>query len=220
MELRAEDIYTPDGDKVGSIERVVLDPKTKEVSHVVVEKGFLFPEEKVVPIDLLRPTADNGLILRQGPYTFDDLPNFIEQEYVPADVETASTAESTAKEMQPVYWYPPVGIGWWQGIAYRTAAESGFKRVTEFNIPKGTVALKEGARVLSSDDEHVGDVEEVLTEPEADRASHLVVSRGLLHKTKKLLPTSWISTILADEVFLSVPVHLVESLPDYEHPEK
>jgi len=218
--IAKEDIRTPEGDKVGSIERVVLDPQTKEVSHVVVEKGFLFPEEKVVPIDLLRPVAGNGLILRQGSYTFDDLPNFIEQEYVPAGVETASTVESTAKEIQPVYWYPPVGIGWWQGIAYRSAADSEFKRVTEINIPEGTVALKEGAKVLSSDDEHVGNVEMVLTEPEADRASHLVVSRGLLHKTQKLLPTSWISTILEDTILLFVPASLVESLPDYEHPEK
>jgi uncharacterized protein YrrD len=63
-------------------------------------------------------------------------------------------------------------------------------------------------------------VEKVLTEPEADRASHLVISQGLLTKSKKLIPTSWVSTMLEDEVFLSVPADLVESLPDYQHPEE
>ncbi|MGD8623910.1 MAG: PRC-barrel domain-containing protein [Anaerolineae bacterium] len=221
MELRVgEDIHTPKGDKVGSIERVVLDPKTREVSHVVVEKGFLFTEEKVVPIDLLAPQAGNGLALREGPYTLEDLPSFAENEYVPAGVESTPSVASPAAEMQPVYWYPPVGIGWWRGIDYRTTAEPELELVTEINIPEGTIALKEGARVLSSDDEHVGDVEKVLTEPEADRASHLVISQGLLTKSKKLIPTSWVSTMLEDEVFLSVPADLVESLPDYQHPEE
>lgn len=221
MELRAgADIHTPKGEKVGSIERVVLNPQTQEVSHVVVEKGFLFTEEKVVPIDLLAPQADDGLTLREGPYTLEDLPSFVENEYVPAGVETTPSVASSSEEMQPVYWYPPVGISWWRGVDYRATAEPGLERVTEINIPEGTIALKEGARVLSSDDEHVGDMEKVLTEPEADRASHLVISRGVLTKSKKLLPTSWVSTMLEDEVHLSVPADLVESLPDYQHPEE
>jgi sporulation protein YlmC with PRC-barrel domain len=39
---KGTDIYTADGEKVGSIDRVVLDLETREVTHVVVQKGFLF----------------------------------------------------------------------------------------------------------------------------------------------------------------------------------
>jgi uncharacterized protein YrrD len=87
---------------------------------------------------------------------------------------------------------------------------------TSRNIPEGTVALKRGAKVLSSDDEQVGDIEEVLTEPAADRATHLVISEGLLLKEKKLVPTQWISAVLEDTVVLAVDAQTVEDLPEYQ----
>jgi len=69
--------------------------------------------------------------------------------------------------------------------------------------------------VLSSDDEQVGDVEEVLTEPMADRATHLVISEGLLLKEKKLVPTHWITAVLEDSVVLAVDAETIEDLPEY-----
>ena len=42
-------IYNQNGDKVGSIDRLVIDPRTNEVTHIVVRKGFLFTKDKVIP---------------------------------------------------------------------------------------------------------------------------------------------------------------------------
>jgi len=44
-------VFTAEGDRVGSIEQVIVDPRTKEVSHVIVRQGFLSAEDKIVPID-------------------------------------------------------------------------------------------------------------------------------------------------------------------------
>ena len=38
------------GEKIGTLDRVVLDPETKEVTHIIVEKGWLFTENKVIQI--------------------------------------------------------------------------------------------------------------------------------------------------------------------------
>ncbi len=38
---RGAEGFTADGRKVGGIDRVVIDPRTREVSHVVIRKGFL-----------------------------------------------------------------------------------------------------------------------------------------------------------------------------------
>ena len=38
-------VITAGGQKVGRIDRVVLDPKSKELTHLVVKKGFLFTRE-------------------------------------------------------------------------------------------------------------------------------------------------------------------------------
>lgn len=230
MELtKGQDIITADGDKVGSIERIVLDPKTKEVSHIVIEKGLLLKESKVVPISMLGAETKDGIVLRDAEY-LDDLAPLRETDYIPAGLETAETRERGEK--QPVekareypaqfapryYWYPPVGVGWWRGLGTTTYVEPEYVRTVEFNIPEGTVALEEGAAVITSDDKHIGDVEEILTDPQENRATHFVISTGVLLKERKLVPTQWVSTILEKEVYLSVSSDLVDGLPKYESP--
>ena len=230
MELTSgKDIYTSDGEKVGSIERVVLEPETKEVTHVVIEKGFLFTESKVVPINMLGAETDEGIRLREEEF-FEDLATFRETDYIPAGLETEETRERAEKK--PVekakeypaqfapryYWYPPVGVGWWRGLGTATYVEPEYVRTVEFNIPEGTVALEEGAAVISSDDEHVGDVKQILTDPQENRATHFVISTGLLLKERKLVPTQWVSTILEKEVYLKVSSDLIKDLPEYKSP--
>jgi uncharacterized protein YrrD len=78
--------------------------------------------------------------------------------------------------------------------------------------------LKEGAKVLSEDDQYVGNVEQVLTDPEADRATHFVIAQGLLLKARKLIPIEWVADLGADEVHLAVDAKLLEELRDY-HPQ-
>lgn len=226
---KGKDIITAGGDKAGSIERVVLDPETKEVSHIVIEKGFLFTDSKVVPISMLGAETKEGIILRDGEY-LENLAPFRETEYVPAGLETPETRERDEK--QPVekareyparfapryYWYPPVGIGWWRGLGTTAYVKPEYVRIVEFNIPEGTIALEEGAAVIGSDDKHIGDVEEILTDPQENRATHIVISTGLLLKERKLVPTQWVSTMLEEEVYLSVSSDVVDGLPAYEPP--
>ena len=57
-------VYTSDGKDIGHIDRVVLNPRTKEVTHLVIRKGFLFSEDKLVPISLVAMGTGEGLTLR------------------------------------------------------------------------------------------------------------------------------------------------------------
>jgi uncharacterized protein YrrD len=230
MELKSgADVYGSDDKKLGTIERVVIDPRTKEVTHVVVDKGFFFGEDKVVPISLLGPVTEERVVLREGNYDFEDLPSFRETEYVRAEAETAETREVPPEPqreaaepslfVRPYYWYPPLGVGWWNGMGYPSPIESEFVRTVEINIPEGTVALEEGAQVIGSDDEPIGKVDEVMTDAETERVTHFIISEGLIFKEKKLIPAHWVQSILEDRVFLSVPSGVVKDLPDYEEVE-
>lgn len=214
------DVYTAQGDKVGEIDRVVIDPKTDEITHVVVKKGFLLTVDKVVPVSLIGPTIDDHVTLRETAGDLETLPNFEETHYVllGEEEEQEVVAQGQAHRL---YWYPPTRTAWW-----RTGGYLGYPGLfhsippyvvkTERNIPDGTVALKEGAKVISADDEHVGNVETVLTDPVENRVTHLVISKGLLLKERKLVPTSWVSIVMSDEVHLAVGSHVIEGLRDYE----
>jgi uncharacterized protein YrrD len=84
------------------------------------------------------------------------------------------------------------------------------------NIPADTVPLKEGARVISSDEKHVGDVERVFIDAESHKATHFLISQGVLFKEQKLVPAHWIHSVEEDKVQLSVPSALLERLPAYQ----
>jgi uncharacterized protein YrrD len=209
-------VVTAQGESVGHVDRVVMDPRTKEVSHLVVRKGVLFPEDRVVPIGLIARSTDDQVTLREDAGDLQQLPIFEETHYVPLDDYERSRIPA-GRYVPPMYWSPPYpAVGWGTfGLGYYGPP---YVTRTEKNIPEGTVALAEGARVISADGQHVGNVEQVLTEPQADRATHFVVSSGLFFKTRKLVPANWTSDLARDEVHLAVGAHLLEALRDY-HPQ-
>lgn len=207
-------VFTADGERVGTIDRVVLEPDTKEVTHLVVQKGFLFTEDKVVPMSLVGPATEERVTLREGAGDLEALPDFEESHYVPIE-RGRQSAPGSAHWARPLHLYPPIGTYWTTG-GYADYARPQYVAKTERNIPEGTVALEEGAKVMSSDGEHVGDVERIFTDPLEERATHLLVSEGLILKDKKLIPAGWMSTVHEDEVHLLVDSDLVESLPEYQ----
>jgi len=91
-----------------------------------------------------------------------------------------------------------------------------YVRRTDRNIPEGTIPLEEGARGISKDGEHVGDVERVFTDQDEQRVTHLLISKGLISKSWKLIPSMWINTVSERQVRLSIDALFVEHLP--EHP--
>lgn len=209
------DVFTADGEKAGEVERVVIDPKTNKVTHIVVQKGFLFTEEKVVPI-LLVDEATQERVTLHFIEDLDALPPLKEEHYVPL------YGAADKPSGRAVYWYPPRGVPWWRPGGYLQYPdtfgypEPAFVVRTEKHIPESTVALEEGAPVITKDGERVGDVERVLTEPASDRATHFVISQGLFLEEEKVVPTTWVRDIHEDEVHLAVSSDLVDSLPAYE----
>lgn len=204
---------TAQGESVGHIDRVVLDPQTKEVTHLVVEKGFLFKEDKVVPISLVGPATEDQVTLRADAVDLEELPDFEESHYVPAGNQ--DTPPEPVGWVPPLYMYPPVGAAP-AATPYVDVGGTRYVTTRELNIPEGTVALEDGAKVIGCNGEHIGNIETILTEPYENRATHLVIAEGLILKEKRLVPTSWVSHVFEDSVHLAVDADCVEGLPDYK----
>ena len=206
-----ENVITTSGEVAGEINRIVLDPKTKELSHIVVKEGFLFTEERVVPINLVQYSDEDQVKLRDMPADFDELPIFKETQYIPLNEE--ELRRMRGENLPPAYYrYPPVYPGGW--VSERAVARPYLEKTIE-NIPEGTVALKEGAIVKDIADETIGDVEQILTDTSTDRATHLVLSEGVIFKEKKLVPIDWVTTIREGEVHLAVGRKILENVPSF-----
>jgi uncharacterized protein YrrD len=197
-------VFTDDGKRVGHIDRVVIDPKSKEVNNIIVHEGLIFKEDKVVPVSLIASAIEDRVVLRKDTPNLDALPKFEESHFIPLEEEECALINYEAFNIAPLYMYPPYGV------------EFPLQRVEiEKHIPKGSTALKIGAKVISVDGEHVGDVEEVLTGPEADRVTHFVIAKGFLFKHEKLVPATWVSRLGENEVQLEVGSRLLEELPEH-----
>lgn len=212
---KGADIYSAQGEKLGTLDRVVLDPETKEVTHLVISKGGLFKTSKVVALDMLNQEVEDRITLLNPKHDWDEFEDFEETHYVNLD-ET----DAPVTDVPGAYWYPPLNLAWWRAGGTDNPVMYPAKPVyvprTTQAIPEGTVALEEGARVVSRDGKHVGNVEQVIVDPQDNRVTHFVVSEGVLFKERKLIPVTWISNIDEDEVHLSSNANVLDRLPGYQ----
>jgi len=217
MELKeGTSVFTMSGEEVGKINRFVLDPQTNEVTHIVVQKGWLLPEDKVVPFQMVSSAMEDRVVLNEDLDDFNQLPPFEESHFVGiTEAEMGPTGVPAYPSAQAYYWYPsPLGnVGY---PAYRLEDSAQPPVETTRNIPENTIPLQEGSNVMSSDGEHVGDIERLFVEPESNRATHFLISQGVLFKDHKLVPAHWVRSVEEDKVHLVVSSKLLERLPSYQ----
>jgi len=196
-------VLAADGQQIGSIERVVVNTNSNVLTDIVVRKGGLLdPEEKVVPIGLVAETAQGQIVLRDTAGTLEGFPPFEEQRLIDAD-----NSQSSAETPPAIIGYPSMGTP-------MVSAPNEVPTRIEQNIPDGTVAMREGAKVISAEGKQVGNVECVLADPEVDQVTHLIVASGMLTKEKRLIPMKWVMSMGEDEVHLRVDQSLIEEEAD------
>ena len=202
-------VLTADGKEIGSLQRVVLHPETRVITDIVVRGGGLFNKEyRVVPVDMVAETAEDQIRLRDEAGEWKSFPLFEEKRLV------SETEGSHAGDVKPVIYGVP-GVG----PAVTTAYDDSLTTELERKIPEGTVALKEGAKVYTSDDKPIGNVDRVLADPSGDEATHLIISQGLLAKEKKLIPMRWVEMLGENTVHLGVTEAEVNALETPLNPE-
>lgn len=213
MELKeGTDVVSATGRHVGKINRFVVLPGINELTHIVVQKGWLLPEDKVIPMQMIDSAGEEQIVLKED-IDFDALPPFEERHYIEVE-EDILTAGYPAYRFSPAYyWYPPPGY-----IGYPALGPEYYgwpPMETLRNIPENAVPLKEGVDVVGADGEQVGQIEKILVDEATHRATHFVVSNKALFNGGKLIPASWLKAVEEVQVLLSVPSQLLERLPDY-----
>lgn len=210
------DVFAAGGQQVGKVSRLVLDPATNEVTHIVVEKkGGILPDDRVVPLQMVSSAMEEKIVLSEQVGDFDELPPFEERHYIQL-MEGDLTPTGRRVDINPpsYYWYPPQGY-----IGYPPSDLEYYPWLpieTTRNIPEDTVPLKEGADVMTSDGEHVGHIERLIVESDSNRISHFLITQGLFFKDRRLIPAHWVKSVEEDKVYLLISSQLLERLPAYE----
>jgi uncharacterized protein YrrD len=204
------DVFAANGEKIGSVNRVVIDAKTRDVTDVVVTRG-LFGSEKVIPIGLVDLEQEDRIVLRETNQGVDDFLDYETAHYVPID-EVGAPAEN----IEMYYWYPPAGFQMPTGRGPLPGVVPDHVYRTETSIPEGRIAIAQGAQVISADEKHIGNVEQIVADSESNNVTHFVIGKGFLLKEHKLVPAFWATKVVEDKIYLSVEARVFDRLPDYQ----
>lgn len=196
------DVYC-DNVVCGRSTHVVLNPKTQQVTHVVVQEKGLANGEYLVALEQVVESSPTHIKLRATKAELVEMPQFIVTEYV--SPETMPVGGVPYDPMLDMY----TGYALWP---YNTMDEIMFTEQHE-ETPPGELALVRGAHVIATDG-RVGRVDEFLTDPVGGKITHLIMRKGHLWGQKDVtIPVDQIDHIERDNVYLKVAKQAVATLP-------
>jgi len=201
-------VVTRDDVPVGDVAEVVVDPRTRSVTHLVVQQGLLFENDRLVPADAIASATESGIVL---------VPTAAELEAGSADYRAEDFVQLAGAETGDVLpgrlWTRPPGVP-------PSLIPPGLGPVelpADISIPINDVMLLHDTPVLTDDGVGIGHVCQVLTDEE-DRITHIVLEQGLVYPEPKLVPVDWFARIEDNQITLSVEKSVVDRLPDYAEP--
>jgi uncharacterized protein YrrD len=204
-------LYTASKEDLGIVRQFVVNPSTKELTHVLVEKGVFFADDRVVPIEAIDHADEDGVVLA------DDIdpaaiPHFVREDYTMVDEETRTHINAPPGFM---WRYPTTYAGPFPIYPAHPMPPTGpTRRAVRDTRMQKMLAESEliGGRtpVISMNGEKIGTVSEMHTDDEGE-LSHLTVDLGFL-SDEKVLPAHWIESIDSIGVHLAVSNTAVESL--------
>ena len=200
-------VFTAHDEYVGKVDRIVIDPLTRKVSHIVVHKGVLLPEDKVIAVGRIATATEERINLARGSHP-DEMPAFVEQHYVELDEADQDPEGQSGAATAPFVWYGPYGM-------VSTMYESSMRLVTKRNIPERAVALESDISVCALGRDEIGRFDEVIT-TDAGLATHIIVTMSDSTLDRKAIPMHWVDNITENEIMLGVTSWMVDAIETYD----
>lgn len=178
-----EDVIDSAGHKVGTVAYVVVRPPEMHVIDVVVSTGALLGRDIVVPKDRIQAMADGKVHLSIDQKALEGLQDYVEVHY---DTPPEGWAPDEG------YMYPTQSVLWPTGAYYSTPSS------TTVNAPEGTVGIREGMDVVSSDGHKIGTIHAMESDETTGDLTDIIVQHGHLFKHFARIPCSRVKEIHAD----------------------
>jgi sporulation protein YlmC with PRC-barrel domain len=214
IELGAR-VHTSDGQDIGTIDQLVLDPATNEIKSAVIHKGAFLGRDVEVPLTSLEPDRAGGARLAYTAEQVDDLPEFFASNYT----------TSPPPGYVPIEGYPLTGLLYWSVPHGMTpplpmqedslsSAES--EDVTEALRRQDieNALISEGGDVKSRDGQKIGTLHHLTFDPDTNQLARFVVRNGFLFTEDIDLPASLIAVIEDGVVYLTSDADWFDMLSD------
>lgn len=195
----------------GRLERVVFSPRRGVVTHLVIHRGRLGHQDRVVPIVHAATITDERVVLDLSCEDVEQFPAY--------DPKAFSIPEA---EWQAAHGYGPeqavVSLGGAPAELQRLPAERSGVLAPLADEP-AIVVVSEGMEVVCRDG-RVGRVVLVLLDRQTHHATHIVVRQGWLTRRDIIVPLDWAVEIGDRRIVLDARDWQIDQLPDYRPDEE
>jgi hypothetical protein len=158
----------------GSVNRVVIDPVARRVTHLVIDPGR-GEENKLVPVGLVDDEA-GGIKLACSAHQFKALEAAEEEQFLPGSDN--ELGYDPAQTMVWPYFGPNLALAGGTNPPPLRAPSPGRTHVQE-NVPAGEIQIRRGDRVEATDGE-AGRVHGLVVDSRRHTVSHVLLSEGHL----------------------------------------
>ncbi len=203
-----QDIVSADGEKIGTVDSVVLNAENRHLEHIISGQG-IFSQPKLIDIGLIERVDSSHIVLGMTASQVDALPDFVQTQYIEApdsalsDLGPAWEASAAGR----VYIGGPVGAAPYPGgfvPAPSTTAEGIPPDETITNLPPQDVVISEGTAVIGADGKKIGNVDHVIF-GDGGNLQGFVVKSGFIFHRDIVVPIEAVADVGANTIRLTVP---------------
>lgn len=210
-----QEVFASDGEKVGTVDRLVINPQTRTVEQLIVHSGFFTREDKLIDTGFIANVDARGVHLNATGDDVHGFPVFAEERFAVASHEDHADAGMVIPNAggtgQLLYDAPFTGRGYPESGSFFDPAPLDPPPVeTTSNVPETDVIVSDGTDVIGSDGDKVGTVSDVTLDTDG-RLESFVVKAGMLFKHDVRIGADQVAEIGSRHVRLNVTADQADS---------
>ncbi len=202
-------VFAKDG-RIGVLRYVVLDPRTREISDLIVKLEGLSGERVISTRYIERIGEDGAIHLNITRHVAQKLRMFDHREFV-----TPEWADDTPYgRSELLVWNDTYGV-------VVKEMPTPLKRVhIDRGVDEDNILIGRGAHVYTSLGERVGSVDHVAVDPESRKLLYLVIRLPGIRRRRVVVAASQVKEWRHDSVILTLDREALQSLPPYMPPKR
>ena len=200
-------VFALDG-RTGHLDKVVIDPNTRRITHLIIHRGFLLTEDCVVPVELVDRATPESIFLYLTSAELARQPRYQEERFV-----------SPQPGWEPFPGYAATDVRFW-GLPYGGVTPP-IQPVVEYTIrqgmPERTTVLERSTEVRTRDAME-GEIDHLLVDPIRQELTHLVVRFTEQPQQPVIVPFAWVEELGDGYVLLKCTREDLRQLQGYTPP--
>jgi sporulation protein YlmC with PRC-barrel domain len=201
-------IYTNDDVNIGTIDRLIVDPRTDRLQGFVVRKGLILQRDVVIP------AAD------VAPDNYDDMNGILRLTISARDTDRLLAYQEEGYNQPPIVANAP-GVLWTAPVyrpdpdaqPHREEMHTAHNRLEQTH--PASALLRTGTKIVGRDGTKIGTVDELVANQQTGNITELVAKRGLLDDTQVRIPVQLIDTVTDDAIYVALDK---DRLPAFTYP--